>query len=542
MVSVATWAPLTPTSTPSTSHSLNSNNRPTYLTPNSTYSRPPISTASATTITSTPASATNTLPYLIHGQLRPTSAGIYPGLVKLYMRVYIPCVLNDTAAYTNGVGTFFLDSLIELWIRTVWISSSQKLSLDFTQYLATFLKYIVSGDLRRCATFRNYSITGSLTPYTDVYLSIKDELYLLLSRLSLNWRKQDDYIWILNLWTIWAAPWRLGNVPITMGQQMKVVHGKDLSKNEPAASPLDEGWAYFVLENAWYYLSLIDSFLQRISTFAYPDKPPSTTTIAPSSSSTNPMMGYGNVPPPLARPMYSAGSSQPSAPNPTALRPVNPLDGSSIYGELNIFNQLVNIWKSKGLIDFLASIEDGLGIIADELALPTNTTKTSFSSFLHTTQHRLSTTLSFSPSTNHPQQQQRDRDTLASLARVCCISDGSDTNAVKQLLQSLEDRILSISPVNAQQWKPSNIYSTFQQRRSEYLVKALESLETAIDKRLNTGEKGLAGGTISWRNAVLGQKKETGGSRSSAEANSLSSMAVEVSTLLAVKKKKKNWM
>jgi hypothetical protein len=70
------------------------------------------------------------------------------------------------------------------------------------------------------------------------------------------------------------------------------------------------------------------------------------------------------------------------------------------------------------------------------------------------------------------------------------------------------------------------------------LVKALESLETAIDKRLNAGEKGLISGATSWRNAMLGQRKETGGSRSSAEVNSLSSMAVEVSTLLTVNWKK----
>ncbi|KAI8336835.1 hypothetical protein BC941DRAFT_514254 [Chlamydoabsidia padenii] len=511
MVAAATWTPTTQSTAPM-------NSKPNYPTTTTT--------ATATTTTTTTLTIEQQA-YLIPGPFRPLVAGIYPDLIRNYMHVYIPCVVNDSAPYINGVGTFFLDTLVELWLRTVWISSSQKLSNGFIYCLAGFIKYVVGGDLRRCATWQNYNNT-SPTRYTDVYRSIKDELYLLLSRLALNWRKQDDYIWVLNLWTIWATPWRLGNILITkdgLQQQQQQEEGKGVTGSlnmDLTPSPLDEGWAYFILDNGWYYLTLVDTFLQRISTFTYPDKvsPPP---LLPSSSNTN-ITRNGNPPTTYNRPTYSA---PPPPPPPTS----SPLDGDSIYGELDIFNQLVSIWKLKDMVVFLGMIEDGLDMVTQELALSENAKSATTHSTARTTSLFLTSGLesAFSMVYQKHQQNKVNPETLINLSRLCCISDGSDLIGVKQQLQWLHERIISVLPLNLTQSQPTNIYSTNRQSRSDHLVKSLEALESAVDKRRHPGGKSLVTSATSW----LGQKKvPTMDSAPSNEIKSLSSMASKLSSLL----------
>ncbi|CAO3589758.1 unnamed protein product [Absidia cylindrospora] len=560
---VPTWPPLTPTpattTTPYTSPTplpltgtSSYYGKSPYSTANSSYSKPPPPNTTTTTTTN------SNLPHLIPGQLRPINASIYNEMMQLYMRAYIPCVINDTAPYVNGVGTFFLDALIELWIRTIWISPSQKLSLDFIQCLATFLKYVVGGDLRRCTSCHqnsNISINNVKveSAYTNLYLSIKDELYLLLSRLSSNWRRQDDYIWVLNLWTLWAAPWRLGKDTITLKTDGQQQHSDSISEKESSpssttsspqligvfevSSPLETGWAIFILENAWYYITLVDSFLQRISTFTYPDK-----TVAPLSSAPTTGNGTGQILPSSssARPVYSTARTIPpgTTASTTSVRSTQPLDGSSLYGELNIFLVLVNVWKSKYMVEYLGQIEDGLEIAAHKLTLsgipPTSTTNKPTSSvyqpatFLQSTRSKFRSALSSMTADQHQQQQRKDGDTLGNLSSICYAGDRSKTDMVMQQLELLRDRILAVSAANDQQWKPSNIYSSEQrQPRSDYLLKSVQGIYHAMDTRIHPTEK-----SQTWKNSVLGGQKKVTPPTASKDIAVLSAMLTDLSSLL----------
>ncbi|ORZ12208.1 hypothetical protein BCR42DRAFT_420187 [Absidia repens] len=568
---VPTWPPLAPTSTPTPTPATTTTNTTTpytsssslpsagtssyyskipYSTANSPYSKKPPPPLNTTTTTTT----NSNLPHLIPGQLRSINASIYNEMMLLYMRAYIPCVINDTAPYVNGVGTFFLDALIELWIRTIWISPSQKLSLDFIQCLATFLKYVVGGDLRRCTSCHqnsnvNINNVKVESAYTNLYLSIKDELYLLLSRLSSNWRRQDDYIWVLNLWTLWAAPWRLGKNIITLnteGQQQRsdrilqkesspspTTSSPQLTGVLEVSSPLETGWAFFILENAWYYITLVDSFLQRISTFTYPDK-----TIAQPHAAPTTVNGTNQIPSSSSvRPMYSTVRT--TLPGTTAsttpARSTQPLDGSSLYGELNIFQILVDVWKSKYMVDYLGQIEEGLEIAARKLTLsgipPSSTTNKPASSvyqpatFLQITRSKFSSALS---SMTADQHQQKDGDTLGNLSSICYAGDRSKTDMVMQQLELLRDRILSVSAANDQQWKPSNIYSSAQrQPRSDHLVKSVQGIYHAMDTRIHPTEK-----SQTWKNSVLGGQKKVAAPTASKDIAVLSAMLTDLSSLL----------
>lgn len=55
-------------------------------------------------------------------------------------------------------------------------------------YISHFINYIVRHDLRRCVNNTQDNV------YTYTYKAIHDELYMLTSRLALNWDKTDDYI------------------------------------------------------------------------------------------------------------------------------------------------------------------------------------------------------------------------------------------------------------------------------------------------------------------------------------------------------------
>lgn len=128
-------------------------------------------------------------------QPRPRSiiGGVYEQLMTEYMRHYIPCGgnNNNTSEFHPIIGTFLLDECTETWIRNSWISSGQKLGIEPMHYIMLFVKHIVGGDLRRCYSDSKQSATEN---YRVVYNSIKSELYALISRLALNWSKDDDYL------------------------------------------------------------------------------------------------------------------------------------------------------------------------------------------------------------------------------------------------------------------------------------------------------------------------------------------------------------
>ncbi|KAI9259928.1 hypothetical protein BY458DRAFT_557713 [Sporodiniella umbellata] len=152
---------------------------------------------------------------------------------------------------SSPVGRFYLDALVELWIRTPWIPSNGRLDSTLMFYTTYFITYVVKNDIKNCM---DRSVT---------YEAVRDELYMLISRLALNWERTDEYIQVVELWALWASAWRRG------------APTRSLENN--TYQPIQKGWGPFILDNIPFYFSMMDIFLERTSQYNYVD---STTSLA----------------------------------------------------------------------------------------------------------------------------------------------------------------------------------------------------------------------------------------------------------------------
>lgn len=266
-VSVPTWPRLNPPVT-----------QPTYTTPG----RPMIPTQPQLT------------PYQIPGSLRSIGQSVYGSVLEEYL--------------TQQENPFFVDTIIELWIRTTWISTNQSLSPELMAYITQFVQYVVRQDLKLCPTDDKLYIS-------QVYRKLKDELYMLISRLAFNWRKNDDYLQVVDIWSIWVTPWRLGAKPLSM------------EKSE--LNPIRSGWSLFILDNLIYYLFIVNIFLQRTSTFQFKNTTP---------------------PPPQQKQQIQS--------RPFATTTVSQYtENETKSGQLRILYRIINLVNTNGILEFLGLTE-----------------------------------------------------------------------------------------------------------------------------------------------------------------------------------------
>lgn len=313
-LSVPTWVPETqPSSAPSTVNMVSTQLRTTPVQQNNVYN--PSSKSYQYGTVKYPSSAPtqpgagsvigNAIPaYMFQGKPRSLMYSVYSSILEEYLQYLVP--IGTSLEFPSFVHTFFLDACVELWIRTVWVTNGQKLNEESIYYISTFVKYIVQHDLKLCTTNNNND-----TLYHHVYSCVKDELYMLISRLALNWSKHDDYLQVVDLWSIWAAPWKLGVAPRSYETQV--------------FTPIQHGWGPFILDNILFYISLVDILLQRTSAFLYKD----------------------NIPHQQQQQTIQSTSTYTS-------------DNGTIGGQLRIIYRIANVIKAQGLVDFLANIELGL--------------------------------------------------------------------------------------------------------------------------------------------------------------------------------------
>lgn len=307
-VSVATWPPLPEPvqhTTPTTSTAFNRTATPQYGTANrlpvtTTHNATTNSMINTTTTTTTTANNNNntSTPNAILGRVRSITLSAYDKVMKEYFTRFIP--IKSNTGYPHIIESFFFDACAELWIRTTWINTNSKLSAELMHYISSLIKYIVHHDLKQC-------LAGETSLIKDIYMTLKDEIYTLISRLALNWSKHDSYIQVIELWCVWAAPWKLG-AEIRSAEKMDY-------------RPIQSGWCAFILDNLPYYFAIVDIFLERMSTFLYKDNVPSTTT-----TSAPTVVSYG--------------------------------DGGTISGQLRILYRLINVMKANGLVEYLGLIEN----------------------------------------------------------------------------------------------------------------------------------------------------------------------------------------
>ncbi|CEP13667.1 hypothetical protein [Parasitella parasitica] len=254
--------------------------------------------STAGSASSSNAAATNsTLHYALPGITRSITLSVYGFVFQKYFDRFVP--INERNEFPQTVQTFFLDACIELWIRTTWVKAGKKVSFELMHYVTKFVRNVVRHDLRQ-------ALSNEKSVYYVVYASVKEELFFMLSRLALNWSRSDDYLLVVELWAIWAAPWRIGAEPHSLETEGYL--------------PITHGWAPFILDNIPSYYSIVDTFLQRASTFEYKDL----------------IQQAGPVP--------------------------SITDTGSIRGQLRILYRLINVFKAQGLVDFMSHVERGLEI------------------------------------------------------------------------------------------------------------------------------------------------------------------------------------
>ncbi|OBZ91813.1 hypothetical protein A0J61_00171, partial [Choanephora cucurbitarum] len=261
-------------------------------------------------------SSNSSLQYQIAGNLRSINLSVYPIILEEYFEHFIPAASSNV--FPEFIGTFFLDACVELWIRTRWVAEGQKLSPEYMRCITAFVKYITRQDLRKLTSKTNLVMA-------ETYRTVKDELYMLISRLALNWSKDNDYLDVVDLWAIWAAPWKLGLHPS--------------SSDKMTYTPITHGWAHIIMDNIPFYVLLVNILLQRTGTFMYKDpeqQQPQQQYKAPTG------MSYSTSP-------FTYGTTG--------------ADASNIRGNFRILYRIINVLKAEGLVDYLSHIEEGLKYI-----------------------------------------------------------------------------------------------------------------------------------------------------------------------------------
>ncbi|GAA5811425.1 hypothetical protein MFLAVUS_004862 [Mucor flavus] len=228
-------------------------------------------------------------------QYRQLGKSVYGGVLEEYLSQL--CISPSIQMPMSD--TFFIDTIVELWIRTTWIAANQSLNHDRMKYLTQFVQYVTRQDLRLC-------LESQKSTASKMYTQVQEELYMLISRLAINWKRHDNYLSVVKLWSVWAAPWRLGTEP------------KTDANNE--YRPIQTGWPLCILDNILYYIFLVDIFFQRTSTFLYKDIP---------------------------KPITAPGA------------PV-PIENETRAGQIRLIFHIVNVFQADGLVDFLGLIEHGL--------------------------------------------------------------------------------------------------------------------------------------------------------------------------------------
>lgn len=323
-INVPTWPPLVDPTPPTTTLNRQTSTPPYGALRTTSTTANNINTTNTYTNnnTSTPNNTNASISSSIPGNSRPLTNSPYITILDEYFHRFVPISNNDFPPIINS---FFFDACVELWIRATWIVSNGNISSSFMYCITTFIKYIVRHDLRQ-------SLDGESPMLLDIYNVVRDEIYTLISRLALNWRKHDSYLQVIDLWCIWAAPWKLGAAP--------------RSSDKAEYNPMFTGWCPFILDNLPCYFTLVDILLQRISTFLYKES------IQPAPNT------------PVST--YSA-------------------DGGSINGQLRIIYRLINVIKANGLFFYLSLIETAFSklssitandMIFKQISLPTYGTDT----------------------------------------------------------------------------------------------------------------------------------------------------------------------
>ncbi|KAJ2962024.1 hypothetical protein NQZ79_g2821 [Umbelopsis isabellina] len=183
---------------------------------------------------------------------------MYAPLLESYIAWALPSSAGGIKA-TKEESIFFFQVAAEVWVNeTIPALVNQRVMNETLFSIAAVSKAVMQQDLRKCTS------AGKFHPNADVisaaFTALKDSVYLWLKDWIANWPLEDSFVEILNIWSIWAAPWRFGDPA--------------RSEADDSTKPIEEGWGPYIANNFLFYHRLVEAILQRSSRFGYADNNP----------------------------------------------------------------------------------------------------------------------------------------------------------------------------------------------------------------------------------------------------------------------------
>ncbi|KAL0076659.1 hypothetical protein F4703DRAFT_1884641 [Phycomyces blakesleeanus] len=278
-------------------------------------------------------------------------------IIHKYIQIFITCSSSPSKRRYPLIDMFFLDCCVELWLRNSWINPGGRLAPELMEIIKMLIKHIVKQDLRFCTYNFGREDDSSGFTYRMVYDTVRPEITFLISRLISTWRIDPDFNEVINLWLLWVKPWKY----------------KQLQTNTPVSnhlkvSPVDDGWAAFIVENGACYISIVESILKITATFRYIETPiiyptpvnnTSTAThlkSAPTTANTSHSIFGNTFSSAITKASWLLGTPSP-----------RPRNNPEYRWQLDIFQSVLSLFSETGLVPFLRSVEKAVNMVQLEI-------------------------------------------------------------------------------------------------------------------------------------------------------------------------------
>ncbi|GAB5587324.1 hypothetical protein Unana1_02224 [Umbelopsis nana] len=180
---------------------------------------------------------------------------IYASLLEDYIGWALPTAGRGMKA-SKEESVFFFQAAAEVWVGETVPSTSQRVPNEVMHCVREISSAVLQLDMRKC--------TSTFGPNTETigaaHTALKDAMYIWLKAAISNWPLDDSFLDVVNLWSMWAAPWGLGSAA--------------RSKEDTTTKPIEEGWGMYIIQNFLLYQPLVQSILQRAARYGYADSNP----------------------------------------------------------------------------------------------------------------------------------------------------------------------------------------------------------------------------------------------------------------------------
>ncbi|KAI9289364.1 hypothetical protein BC943DRAFT_314186 [Umbelopsis sp. AD052] len=231
---------------------------------------------------------------------------MYAPLLEAYVAWALPTSAGGMKSRKEE-SNFFFQAASEVWVNETIPSYGQRLADEVLFCIATLSRATMQQDLRKATSVGKFHSNSDVISFA--YTSMKDCMYIWLKEAIKNWPLEDSFLEIVNLWSIWAAPWRFGDPA--------------RSEADDKTKPIDEGWGLYIAHNFLFYHTLVELLLLRSAKYGYAENAPRYHYVIRSIATRH-------------------------------------RDNGSVKGEVRSLLRLVNVLSLEGIVPLLSEIEQAL--------------------------------------------------------------------------------------------------------------------------------------------------------------------------------------